>query len=73
MSHGIIPGGRNYSIALLPPVIGGAVWRPNFSPVLLGLWDEGDLHISFVPGNQTVFNTPLSAELCGKQSNGATV
>lgn len=67
MSHGIILGGRNYSIAPLPPVIRGAVWRPNFSSVLLvtavGLWDEGDLHISFVPGNRTVYNAPLNAEL----------
>lgn len=76
MSHGIILGGRNYLLAPLPPVIRGAVCRLNCSLVPLviaaGLWDKGDLHISFVPGNQTVFNTPLSAELCGKQSDGAT-
>lgn len=77
MSHGIIPGGRNYLLAPLPPVIRGAVCRLNCSLVPLviaaGLWDKGDLHISFVPGNQTVFNTPLSAELCGKRSDGATI
>lgn len=77
MSHGIILGGRNYLLAPLPPVIRGAVCRVNRSLVPLviaaGLWDKGDLHISFVPGNQTVFNTPLSAELCGKRSDGATI
>lgn len=77
MSHGIILGGRNDLLAPLPPVIRGAVCRLNCSLVPLviaaGLWDKGDLHISFVPGNQTVFNTPLSAELCGKRSDGATI
>lgn len=77
MSHGIILGGRNYLLAPLPPVIRGAVCRANCSLVPLviaaGLWDKGDLHISFVPGNQTIFNTPLSAELCGKQRDGVTM